>query len=120
MISSMSIVGKLFFELAFDVFRAPLWWYTDGIRWVVRTLARAMQQTWQSSAIGVWIKNLFVPMYGQHDFWGRIISFFIRLFQIFFRLLWNIVYFVFMIAAFCVWLALPLAAWGLLIYSIVR
>ena len=33
-------------------------------------------------AIKVWIKNIFVPMFGMHDWQSRIISFFMRVVQI--------------------------------------
>ena len=33
-------------------------------------------------AIGVWTKNIFVPMFGMHDWQSRIISFFMRVVQI--------------------------------------
>lgn len=39
----------------------------------------------KSLALRVWIKNLFVPMYGMYDWQSRLISFFMRLAQIVFR-----------------------------------
>ncbi len=120
MTATFSMVGKLFFELLIDIICAPIWWYSDGVRWIVRKLSGSLISTWQETAISVWLKNIWVPMYGQYDFWGRLISFFIRLFQIIFRLLWIFLWLILMFFVFCLWLVAPLAAWGLLIYSIVH
>jgi len=60
--------------------------------------------------LGVWIKNLFVPMFQQYDWQGRIISFFMRLFQIIFRFIGFIIMFAIYLVIFLGWFALPALA----------
>ena len=59
-------------------------------------------------ALRVWVKNFWKPMYGQHDWQGRLISIFMRLVQIIFRsivmLFWMIVAGLLLVA----WVIIPL------------
>lgn len=48
------------------------------VRWAVETI-KGYSRT---LAIRVWIKNIFVPMFGMHDWQSRLISFFMRVVQI--------------------------------------
>ena len=62
--------------------RWPVWWYTRGLLFVVRGGGSWIRSYSKSLALNVWMKNLFVPMYGMYDWQSRIISFFMRLAQI--------------------------------------
>lgn len=68
-----------------DILMFPVWWYTKGIVYMLEQLLLSAQKQAASFAVNLWVRNLFVPMYGQYDWQGRIISFFIRLIQIIFR-----------------------------------
>ncbi len=68
-----------------DIFYFPVWWYSRGILYVGQQVRLSARRQAAFFAVGLWAKNLFVPMYGQYDWQGRIISFFIRLAQILFR-----------------------------------
>ncbi len=57
--------------------------------------------------LDIWIKNLFKPMYGQRDIAGKIISFFMRLFQIIFRSFAFLGFSLFYVLLFLIYLALP-------------
>ena len=72
----------VFADLIGDFFYFPLWWYTRGLARMTVAAGRSVAGTWASLGVGVWARNLFVPMFGQADIPGRIISFFMRLFQI--------------------------------------
>lgn len=69
-------------DFALNVSRFPLWWYSRGVqrawRWYVAGLASFLE--W--SGLVVVLKNLGRPMYGDFSRSGRVISFFVRLFQI--------------------------------------
>ena len=82
-------VLKLFVLLLVDELRAvlyfPVWWYSRGFAKVLRGSGRFINDFQQTLGFMIWVKNLFVPMFGQRDIAGRIISFFLRLVQIIFR-----------------------------------
>lgn len=101
------ILQRLFLESILDIFYFPVWWYSHGA-------GRAGKWCWEifkrgnaNLAPGLWLANLFVPMFGQYDFQGRLVSFFMRLVQIIARAfalaLWLGVCLIF----FFGWLALP-------------
>lgn len=69
----------------------------------------------RSLALFVWIKNIFVPMYGQRDIQGFLISFFVRLVQIIFRSLILILWIIIALIAFWLWIIFPV----LVVYMIV-
>lgn len=68
-----------------DIVAFPVWWYTKGIAYTVQRLVYSARRQAANFAVGLWVKNLFVPMYGQYDWQGRIISFAVRLVQIIVR-----------------------------------
>ena len=74
--------SKIIIELVEDLLYFPIWWYSKGLWQVILGVQRFLSDKLKSLALLVWIKNLFVPMFGQEDFAGRLISFFIRFFQI--------------------------------------
>lgn len=90
----------------------PVWWYTAGARKAARWCVSRLSGAAVSFGIGVWIKNLFTPMYGQRDIAGRIISFFMRLVTIFFYSFLLLLLVAVMALLFGLWLAVPaLVAW---------
>lgn len=62
--------------------RWPFWWYTQGFVQMISFARQAISHYARQIALGVWIKNIFVPMYGARDWQSRIISFFMRSVQI--------------------------------------
>lgn len=68
-----------------DVIAFPVWWYTEGAVYVLEQGLLWLRKQRVQLAIGLWMKNLFVPMYGQYDWQGRIMSVLIRGVQIFAR-----------------------------------
>lgn len=79
MISRSQAVAKLLFiDLVGSVVWFPVWWYTIGLRKVVDAALRAIRYRVQSYALRIWIRNFFVPMYGQYDWTGRLVSILMR------------------------------------------
>lgn len=77
-----------------DIVAFPVWWYTKGIAYAAQKLVYSARRQAANFAVGLWIKNLFVPMYGQYDWQGRIISFVVRLVQIIVRSIAYVVWLV--------------------------
>jgi hypothetical protein len=71
----------------------------------------------ESLAPGLWLANLFVPMYGQFDFQGRVISFLVRLVQIIVRIFGLFLWLIFCSILFLIWLALPIVVFYGLVYA---
>ena len=57
-----------------DILMFPWWWYTRGVRGVLRWAGRTLRGWEQVVGLRFWARNLFVPMFGQTDVQGRLIS----------------------------------------------
>jgi hypothetical protein len=109
------ILQRLFLEAILDIFYFPIWWYTKGALHALRGCFNLFKQGNANLAPGLWLANLFVPMFGQFDFQGRIISFFMRLVQIIARTFALLLWLVLCLILFVCWLLLP----ALIFYGIV-
>ncbi len=102
------VLPRLLGETFIDLFYFPIWWYTGGAYRSARWCFGLILNGNYHFAPGLWLRNLFVPMYGQYDFEGRLISFFMRLFQFFIRALVLFIWSVFCLCLFLIWLLLPI------------
>ncbi|MFA6536880.1 MAG: hypothetical protein WCT18_00600 [Patescibacteria group bacterium] len=108
----------VFREFLFDVLAFPLWWYTTGTQKAFIRTKKFITDAVDELGVVVWIKNLFVPMYGQYDWQGRLISFVMRFFQIIFR---SVIVFFWMLLAllfFVFWLFLPIFIVGQIVFNL--
>ncbi|MCF7795338.1 hypothetical protein K9M50_03195 [Patescibacteria group bacterium] len=114
-IKNITANPKLLIQIIWEFLFFPIWWYSKGWFSFAKSLYGFL--SWQSASLGVWVwlKNIFVPMYGQTDFSGRLISFFIRLVQIIFRGLLLLVIFVLCLTLFFLWALMPI----LIVYAII-
>lgn len=98
------VIGQLIGDLVYF----PIWWYTKGfikvIRWAEKYLATRLQAT----GLLIWLKNIFVPMYGQTDWAGILISFLTRLVQIVVRSIIMVFWLILTIALVMLWLIAPI------------
>lgn len=108
------ILQRLLLESVLDIIYFPIWWYTKGAIHALRWCFNLLQRGNESLAPGLWLANLFVPMFGQFDWQGRIVSFLMRLAQIFARAVALVVWLSLCLVLFLCWLALP----ALVIYGI--
>lgn len=103
----MSIFPKLVVQFFIDIFYFPVWWYSLGTKHAFLTCTSLIAEANSNLAPGLWLKNIFVPMFGQTDWQGRITSFFMRLANVIGRsiglLIWSIVVWILFLA----WLVLP-------------
>lgn len=106
-------------ELFGGIAALPVWWYTRGLSTVVEWFRKSVRDASETFSLGVWVKNLFVPMYGDNEWSGRVISFGVRLAMIFVRggavAAWSAVAFV---GLSLYVLVLPAAILGLLYHSV--
>jgi len=101
------VLPRLLVETFLDLLYFPFWWYTAGAYssavWCLRLIGAGNGHF----APGLWLANIFVPMYGQYDIEGRFISFFMRLVQILARSLMLFIWILFCLVLFLIWLSLP-------------
>ena len=102
------VLQRLVVEALLDVFYFPLWWVSFGIKRALLWCVEVFKSGNEWLAPGLWIANLFVPMYGQYDWQGRIISFLMRSAQIIFRLIGITIWLFFCTVLFIVWIVWPL------------
>jgi len=98
---------KVSAQSIWEILYFPLWWYTVGFWRFVLKVFNFWRNQQASLGFWVWLKNIFVPMYGQTDFAGRSISFIIRLVQIIYRGLGMIVVLILGLVAIVLWLLFP-------------
>lgn len=119
----MPLLGliKLFFaETLGSVIRFPFWWYTEGLLEAARWCARGLRYRWESAGIAIWVKNFFVPMYGQHDLAGRLVSVFMRLVVLVGRLIGLIIEATGYALLLTAWVLLPIVSLILLVERFLR
>lgn len=95
-------------DLVGSVLYFPVWWYTGGMVRAVRFCGGVVAGAARTLGFSVWLKNLFVPMFGQRDIASRLISFFMRLVTIAFYSVLLLLLAVVMFAVFLLWLVAPL------------
>lgn len=77
--SRVGAVARLVFvDLLGSIAWFPVWWYSVGLMKVVNSSREALSYRARSYAFAIWIKNFFVPMYGQYDIVGRLVSVLMR------------------------------------------
>lgn len=107
--NTLSLGLRYFFvDLVGGMLRWPIWWYTKGLVGAMRWAGEAVSGYAKQLAIMVWIKNIFVPMYGTRDIQSRIISFFMRSVQIFARGFILLIWFFVVIFLVIAYVALPI------------
>lgn len=104
---SLSIFFKTVLGVFIEVITTPIWWYSGGVTWIIRSLTRSVVDTANGAGLGLWIRNMFVPMYGQYDIWGRIISFMVRVGNIIGRGIWVLIWTLVCCVVFVLWLIAP-------------
>ncbi len=110
------ILQRLVGEAALDFIYFPVWWYTGGLRYAGSRYFVWLKAGNRALAPALWLKNLFVPMFGQTDWQGKIISFFMRLAQILARALALIAWVAVSALLWVIWVFLPvIALYGLIL-----
>lgn len=120
MAHSFALAARYGKDFLFDVVRIPLWWVIGGALLIARRALHSVTLASDAAGVGVWAKNLFVPMYGQRDAWGRVISFIIRFANLIGRLLWVAVWTVVVTVAYIAFWLMPLIGLYLLVGSAAR
>ncbi len=110
----------LFREFVQDILLFPVWWYGKGLAKASAMLWRRTKEFVQRSRWSpvIWVKNLFVPMYGDYTKSGRAISFFVRTVVALALTVVLAVVLLMYLAAFCLYLLAPVFAVYYVLYQI--
>jgi len=111
------VIQRLIIEFLFDIVYAPVWWYTIGIQRAGFFCIRLIREGNAQFAPGLWLANIFVPMFGQYDWQGRLVSFFVRLGNVIIRTILVCIWVIFSCVVFLLWLVIPLAILYMLVLS---
>ncbi|MBT3817577.1 MAG: hypothetical protein HOE80_04095 [Candidatus Magasanikbacteria bacterium] len=112
------IAQRLLLTAFLDVVYFPFWWYTSGVVHVWKWTLRVVAEGNATFAPGVWLKNLFVPMFGQYDFQGRLVSFFMRVMNVIIRTIFLTIWMVLAMIPLISWFVLPVVVSYFFIRSI--
>jgi hypothetical protein len=111
----LRVIQRLLLQLLRDILWFPFWWYTTGFLRAFFGVRAIFSEGNASLAPGLWLKNLFVPMFGQYDMQGRIVSVFVRCGNVIVRGIGMSVWLVLCAMLFSVYLLVPLVvSWGFL------
>ncbi len=111
--------GKIITQILGEILFFPIWWYSLGFFRLAKGAFRFWSNQEKSLGFSIWAKNIFVPMYGQSDWAGRLISFAIRLIQVIFRGIALLFWLALVLLLIIIWLALPILLFLALIFQII-
>lgn len=101
------VFQRMLLEFFIDLIYFPLWWYTGGSRGALIFCFHLIQDANLTLAPGLWLRNIFVPMFGQTDWQGRLLSVFMRIMNVIVRAIAMGVWMAVVAVIFVVWLAFP-------------
>ncbi len=109
---------QILFGLTRDLLLFPVWWYTRGLLETLEKITTFWANSLKALNLLVWIKNIFVPMYGQRDITGVLISVFMRIIQIILRSIGFVFLLIVGVVALLLWILMPLLVAWQIIYQI--
>ena len=103
------VFERLLWDFFWHLLYFPLWWYSQGLFYAAKMARRVFQQGNALLAPGLWLKNIFVPMYGQTDWQGKLMSFFVRLANVVIRAGLLFFWLMLSLVLFMAWPVFPIA-----------
>ncbi len=95
-------------EVVLDIVYFPVWWYTKGLAKLARFCFESVERMAGNLSLGIWMKNMFTPMFGQYDWQGRLISFMMRTVMLVYKFIVFIIWLAIILILFVGWVAAPL------------
>ena len=112
------VFQRLTLEFFLDLLYFPIWWYTKGIAHQLRVCSDLFKDGNRALAPGLWLRNIFVPMFGQYDWQGRIVSVFMRFVNVIGRAIALFLWLLVAIAVFFLWILFPVFVGYMLFVSL--
>lgn len=111
------VLQRITIQFLFDLVYFPLWWYTGGTKHTGLFCFDLLRRGNARLAPGLWLRNIYVPMFGQYDWQGRLVSFFMRLMNVIIRTILLFFWLNIVIIIFALWLVFPLFVVVMLVNS---
>ena len=103
----------------FNILTFPLWWYSTGLGLSLEWAKRSLDFTVKKSALRIFLRHFGDTLYGYRSRADRVISFFLRLFLLVFKVFGIFFKLVFLALALFLYLsAVPLVL-GLIFYNLI-
>jgi len=112
------VAQRITIEFFLDFLFFPIWWYTYGMKKAFFYCLNLFLNAFDRLAPLLWLKNIFVPMFGQRDWQGRIVSFFMRFINVILRGVTLFFVFLIIVLLFFVWAAFPFFVSFMLVSSL--
>ena len=110
------ILQRITVDFLLHILYFPIWWYTGGLKKAGSYCIDLLLLGNDYLAPDLWIRNIFVPMFGQTDWEGRLVSFFIRFVNIIFRIIGFVFWAAIVVIIFALWVVWPV----LIVYLLYR
>lgn len=95
-------------DLIGNLLHFPVWWYSKGLIQAFRVAIGQIRSMANYFALPILVRYWFKPMFGQSDFWSRIISFGVRTVQLIVVSIGQLVWTILVFAVFLLWPVLPI------------
>ena len=99
---------RIALDFSLHIFYFPIWWYTGGIKHAGSYCVNLLRTGSDYLAPGLWLRNIFVPMFGQSDWQGRIVSILMRVVNIIARGFGLLIWIVIVSVIFALWVIWPI------------
>lgn len=98
---------RIIIDVLVHVLLFPFWWITANVWRTLRFIADMIRTGNEELAPWLWLRNVFVPMFGQTDIQGRIVSVVMRLVNVVFRVIFLALWSAVSVCMGLVWLSVP-------------
>lgn len=112
------ILQRITLDFFWHLVYFPIWWYTEGLKKALFYCLSLLRIGNGLMAPGLWLQNLFVPMFGQSDWQGRIVSVLMRFINVIIRGMGLFIWLIVIIFVFLLWFLWPIFVLYMLIMSI--
>lgn len=102
------VLQRMILEFVLDILYFPIWWYSRGLFLAFNFCLNWIKDANLILSPALWLKNIFVPMFGQWDWQGRIMSFFMRLANVIIRTIMLWIWILVVLVVFLLWSAFPI------------
>ena len=95
-------------HIILDILYFPLWWYTRGFARTIKFALRSVSDAERQIALGIWLKAMFKPMFQDYTWEGRMVSFFMRIMLLIFKIVMFGAWVIGAILIIIAWTAIPI------------